>query len=76
MNNKRRKEIQEAITELEELKSIVESIRDEEQEIVDNMPENLQSSERYEIAEAAAENLDNACTSLDEALDYLIGASE
>lgn len=71
MNKIRRKNIQEVINkltalscELENLVSDVESIQDEEIEYRDNMPENLQGSEKYEAA-------DNACDSLESAKDAL-----
>lgn len=76
MNNKRRKQIEEIVSTLMDLQSEIESLRDEEQEIVDNTPENLQGTERFEIAEAAAENLDSACSSMDELIDYLNEAAE
>ena len=40
------------------------------------MPENLQNSERYEIAEEACDNLDSAISSLEEALDYIESAAQ
>lgn len=56
----------------------IEAIKDEEQESLDNMPENLQGSERYEVSEAAVDSLDEAYSTLEElndniqeALDYL-----
>ena len=39
MNAPRRKSIQEVIDQLEELKSTIETIMDEEQEAYDNLPE-------------------------------------
>lgn len=67
MNRERRKKIDDAIEKanelkdlIQELQEVVEEIRDEEQEYFDNIPENLQASERYEIAESSVENLDNA----------------
>lgn len=96
MNNNRRKEISKIIEEvesavstakekLEELKTSIESVRDEEQEYMDNMPENLQGSERYGVAEQAVDNLDSAASSIDEIIeamdtddliDYLNDAAE
>lgn len=76
MNNKKRKQIEGIVSTLMDLQSEIESLRDEEQEIVDNTPENLQGTERFEIAEAAAENLDSACSSMDELIDYLNEAAE
>lgn len=67
MNKERRKKIDIAIENanklqetLEELQQIVEEIRDEEEEYLNNIPENLQSSERYNAAEAALDNLEVA----------------
>lgn len=68
MNNDRRKEINKAISLLQEAMSILEATHSEEQEYYDNMPENLQSSERGESAEMAADNLYNACVSVEEAI--------
>lgn len=82
MNNDRRKEISRIIEEiesavatakekLEELQSSIESVRDEEQECMDNMPENLQGSERYTTAEQAVDNLDNAASSIEELIEAI-----
>lgn len=38
----------------------VERLKDEEQEYLDNIPENMQSSDRYYAAEEAVSNLENA----------------
>jgi hypothetical protein len=43
----------------------------EEEEYRDNMPENLQGSERYETADTACDNLQSAIDSLEEAFEYL-----
>lgn len=84
MNKERRKRIDKAIEEvnqlqevLEELHQIVEVIRDEEQEYLENIPENLQGSERYETAENAVESLENAVDWFDGVdIDELISALE
>lgn len=68
MNNKRRKKIAEAIYKIEEL---IQNILDEEQEAYDNMPENLQGSERGIISEEAQESLGSAIDALEEAISYL-----
>ena len=75
MNKVRRKELQELYDVISEAKDRLEMLHDEE-EYKDNMPENLQSSERYERAEAAADALDSAVSSLEEALDYIEEAQE
>ncbi len=48
------------------LKDDIEAIRDEEQEYRDNMPENMQSSERADAAENAIAELDNAAAALED----------
>lgn len=64
MNKERRKRIEDVISKLESLKDEVYEILEEETEYRDNIPENLQQSERYEKA-------DNSCTQLDFAFDYI-----
>ncbi len=63
MNNARRKQLDEIETELQDLKERFETIKEDEEEYLNNIPENLQGSERYEVAE-------EACDALGEALDY------
>ena len=67
MNKERRKKIDDVIQKinifqntLEELQEMIEEIRDEEQESLDNIPENLQGSERYEAVENSLYNLEDA----------------
>lgn len=76
MNAQRRKSIQEVIDQLTDLQSTVENLKDEEQEAYDNLPENLQGSERGEAMSEAADNLDSAYNSIDEVLEYLNAAIE
>ena len=71
MNNLRRKEIQGIIDRLEELQSDLETLKYEEEEYRDNIPENLQGSERYEKADEACDNLNSAFYSLEEAVSYM-----
>ena len=76
MNNQRRKKIEKLSEELSELKDKLEEIMEEEQECLDNIPENLQDTERYETAEEAVNALVCAVSSIDEALDNLETAIE
>ena len=69
MNNSRRKELEKAVNLLEEAQSILEDCREEEQEYLDNMPENLQYSEKHDMAEEAVTALEGACESVLEAID-------
>lgn len=49
----------------------VRSVRNEEQECLDNMPENLEGSEQYEKMEHAIDCLDDAADNLEDAVEYL-----
>lgn len=68
MNNARRKELQKLVLDrLDELEPILsdmladlESLKDEEQEVYDNMPEGIQQSENGERCQEAADALDEA----------------
>lgn len=78
MNKPRRKQIQEVIAKLNRLQEDmeilmeeIETITDEECEYRDNMPENLQGSERYEKAEAACDALESAKDELESAKDSI-----
>jgi chromosome segregation ATPase len=73
MNNARRKQIAEIVDRLseitvlrDEIKEAIESIRDEEQEYFDYMPESLQGSERGIAAEEAIGNLEYAISDLED----------
>lgn len=71
MNKQRRKEISEVVRRVEAVQAKMESllddiqgIMDEETEYRDNIPENMQGGDRYEMA-------DNACSELESAHDML-----
>lgn len=76
LNSNRREEISRVIAELEAVKSNVEDLRDEEQDCLINMPENLEGSERYKRMEDAVDNLDDAVSSLEDVIESLEKASE
>lgn len=76
MNRLRRKALAELAAQIEELRDQLDSIMCEESEYRDNIPENLQGSERYESACEACDNMDCAITALEEALEYIESASE
>ncbi len=66
MNNKKRSVLEQAILLLEKVSDYVSQVEDDEQDALDNMPENLQLSERYEKMEDAVSNLENAINGIDE----------
>lgn len=76
MNNARRKEINTLIAELEEIKSRIESVLEEEQEYLDNMPESFQYGEKGEKAQSAIDALEYAVQSIEETCDNLNTAAE
>lgn len=73
MNKQRRKEIANAIRQIE---NVVSSILADEEEAFDNMPEGLQGSERGDISQEAQGNLSSAIDALEEAIICLEDASE
>ena len=78
MNKTRRKELSEVVKALnmmkdrDDLYSIInelDSIKDDEQDYFDNIPENLQYSQRAEDSEQAIDNLEEALNLLNEIYD-------
>lgn len=75
MNQDRRAKIEAAVEELrtaletmQELHATLESLKDEEQEAFDNLPEGLQQADRGQSMEAIASALDDAVDTLSSAL--------
>lgn len=60
MNRARRKELERAVELLQQAQEIVASVRDDEQEAYDNLPESIQYSERGEQMSEYVDTLDNA----------------
>ena len=50
---------------------MLQELQEQEEEYRDNMPENLQGSEKYERADEACSNLSDAYDSLQDAIDNL-----
>ena len=71
MNDKRRKRLSEASALLSRASNIISDVLDEEQDCLDNMPENLQYSDRYENMEAAVDRLNDALSELASVEDSL-----
>ena len=61
---------------LDQLKSELETIQEEEQEAYDAMPEGLQGSERGEKAQASSDALSEAVSQLDGVIEQLEEAVE
>ena len=78
MNKVRRKELGQVIYGLGTIQdredlyawiNTLDNLKDEEQDYYDNIPENLQYSQRAEDSEAAIDNLDEALDLLNDAYD-------
>ena len=68
MNKDRRKRILAISLRVEQLMQDLEEIKDEEQESLDNMPENLQESQRYYSMSEAIDYLDAAYDGINDVL--------
>lgn len=71
MNRVRRKALADIQEQIETLRDELEGLMEEEEEYRDNIPENLQGSERYETADTACDNMNSAIESLEQAADYI-----
>ena len=67
MNKRKRGSLKMAITYLNSAIDIVSSVKNDEQYSLDNMPENLETSERYESMENAIDSLEDALDSIESA---------
>lgn len=76
MNKIRRQALQALAEQLEGIKSILEDLQSEEEEYRDNMPENMQGGERYEKADVAISNIEDAVSYIDEAISSIEDAIE
>lgn len=71
MNKQGKKQIEKWIDTLTNMKEDIESMQEEEQDKFDNLPEGIQESERCEAIQESADNLENAASSIDDAISEL-----
>lgn len=84
MNNERRKildqataKIEQASTLMEEAKQLLEEVAGDEREAHENMPDSLKEGERGAAMEQAADDLDEAVSSIDQIdFDEILGQIE
>ena len=69
MNNKRRALLESAIDYLTKAANIIELASEQENDCIDNIPESLQGTERYE-------KMESAISYLEEALEHTESAKE
>ena len=71
MNKARRKQLEEIVNNLDEQKSAIESVCEEEQEAFDNLPESIQYSERGETMESYISEMEDALSNLEDIISSL-----
>lgn len=71
MDVKRRSSLRDALKMLAGVIRIVEAVSDKEQDCLDNVPENLQGTERFERMEDAVDSLNEALEKLDDAKEHI-----
>lgn len=71
MNRQRRKWLQDTIEAIENAKIELESIRDEEQECFDNLPEGIQYSERGDAMQENIDELDDEISNIEDVISNL-----
>lgn len=76
MNKIRRNKLEALREQLQDIRYQIEDILEEEQDCLDNIPENLQGTERYEKAENAVSMLEEVIDHIDEAEMAIESATE
>ena len=71
MNAERRKELSRIIEKLEAQLDAIETVKDEEEECYDNLPEQLQDTERGEAMQENYEDLDSIYDDLQDIIDRI-----
>lgn len=65
MNRRRRERLKEALRSIEAIAAILQGVCDSEENALENYPENLQGTEKFEKMEEAVEHLNEAIDRLD-----------
>lgn len=76
MNDKKRRRLIKAMSLLREAAGYVDDVKDDEDDALNNMPENLQYSDRCEKMEKAVDALESASESIESAIDSIYEATE
>ena len=71
MNKERRAQIKQLTDELKDVKTKLEYISQKEEQMLDNIPENLQGTDRYSESENAIDILDDVVDDLESAIESL-----
>ena len=76
MNKTRRKILEGIIEVLQEQKTAIESVCEEEQEAYDNLPDGIQDSERGQTLSDNVSDLEQASSDLDDLIEQLQGVAD
>ena len=76
MNKPRRKELDTLIEKINLINEELECVMNDEEEYRDNIPENLQESEKYTKSDEACDSLQTAIDQLEEAISSIESAQE
>lgn len=71
MNKARRQQLSKWLADIEEIKSELETICSDEEDYFDNMPENLQGSQRGMDAEEAIDQMNEAISAIEETISII-----
>lgn len=71
MNKIRRQQLRKWLEDMENIKGELETICSDEQDYFDNMPENLQGSQRGCDSEEAIEQMEEAVSSIEDAISII-----
>ena len=71
MNNQRRMKLKKIVKALQDVIYAIEVVKDEEEDYMNNIPENLQGSDRYSRAEEVCEYLEDAISDIESAIDNI-----
>lgn len=71
MNKTRRQQLRKWLEDVENIKNELETICSDEQDYFDNMPENLQGSQRGSDSEEAIEQMEEAVSSIEDAISVI-----
>ena len=74
VNETKRKSLRDALSLISRAIIITESVCDKEQDAMDNLPENLQCTERFGAMENAVDNLNDAVEKMEEAKSQIEAA--
>ena len=74
MNKARRKELEKALELLEQASDIIDSVKVDEEEAYENLPDGLRESERGETMQEALSSLEDALTDLENVTDDIQNA--